>query len=130
MLRRGLLRRALATAAAGAVVLSAAVVGSHSAAAAARSVADGFTLSLVTSGLNKPHAIRYAPDGRLFLLEQDGEVSVVRTSGLTSSLVIDPANAHDASPLPGIVIRGFPDWRRGIRGVRFLFSLGGAPWAP
>lgn len=36
--------------------------------------------------------------------------------------VIDPANAHDASPLPGIVIRGFPDWRRGIRGVRFLFS--------
>lgn len=42
---------------------------------------NGFSESMVTSGLTRPTAIEFAPDGRLFALEQTGSVELVRSDG-------------------------------------------------
>ena len=44
--------------------------------------AQGFTTTLVTSGLNAPTAMAFAPDGRLFVAEQGGLLRVVRNGTL------------------------------------------------
>src|SRR5437868_8297713 len=43
----------------------------------------GFTEAAVVSGLNPPSALEFAPDGRLFVLEQGGNVKLVRGDGST-----------------------------------------------
>jgi glucose/arabinose dehydrogenase len=43
----------------------------------------GFTEAAVASGLNSPTAMDFAPDGRLFVLEQAGNVKLVRPDGTT-----------------------------------------------
>ena len=60
--------------------------------AEAEPVRDGYSLALVEDGFNKPHSIRFSPDGRLFLLEQDGRVKIVRPSGVTTALTLNPAD--------------------------------------
>lgn len=92
-------------------VLAAAVVPiatSAPAGAQARAAADGYSLSLVRSGFNKPHAIRYAPDGRLFLLEQDGRVKIVRAGGVATALTIDPAAIVEPGGSAGLLSIAFP----------------------
>src|SRR4051812_40989282 len=43
----------------------------------------GFTEAAVVSGLTNPTAMEFAPDGRLFVLEQAGNVKLVRSNGTT-----------------------------------------------
>src|SRR6516164_9061051 len=43
----------------------------------------GFTEAAVATGLSRPTAMEFAPDGRLFLLEQAGNVEFVRANGTT-----------------------------------------------
>src|SRR5947209_12003757 len=44
---------------------------------------DGFTETAVTSGLVNPTTMDFAPDGRLFVLEQGGNVKLVHSDGTT-----------------------------------------------
>src|SRR5262249_17286722 len=43
----------------------------------------GFTETPVVSGLSAPTAMEFAPDGRLFVLEQSGNVKLVHSDGTT-----------------------------------------------
>ncbi len=43
----------------------------------------GFTEATVATGLSNPTAMEFAPDGRLFVLEQTGNVELVRADGTT-----------------------------------------------
>jgi glucose/arabinose dehydrogenase len=43
----------------------------------------GFTEATVASGFNGPTAMEFAPDGRLFVLEQGGNVKLVQSGGTT-----------------------------------------------
>ena len=43
----------------------------------------GFTEATVATGLSSPTAMEFAPDGRLFVLEQAGNVELVRSDGTT-----------------------------------------------
>jgi glucose/arabinose dehydrogenase len=43
----------------------------------------GFTAAVVTSALSTPTAMDFAPDGRLFVLEQTGDVELVHADGTT-----------------------------------------------
>lgn len=45
------------------------------------SLPPGFTESVVATGLGNPTAMAFAPDGRLFVLEQVGKVDLVRSDG-------------------------------------------------
>jgi glucose/arabinose dehydrogenase len=48
---------------------------------------DGFTESAVVSGLTDPTAMDFSPDGRLFVLEQEGSVKLVHNDGTTWTAV-------------------------------------------
>src|SRR5262249_47950018 len=43
----------------------------------------GFTETTVVSGLNNPTNMEFSPDGRLFVLQQGGQVELVRANGTT-----------------------------------------------
>src|SRR5687767_14334559 len=43
---------------------------------------QGFTQSAVASGFSRPTAMAFAPDGRLFLLMQDGECLIIKNGQL------------------------------------------------
>lgn len=45
------------------------------------SLPPGFTETLVASGLGNPTAMEFAPDGRLFVLDQGGNVELARSDG-------------------------------------------------
>src|SRR5262245_50938169 len=49
--------------------------------ASAASLPPGFTETLVASGLVRPTAMAFAPDGRLFVCEQDGRLRVITAGG-------------------------------------------------
>src|SRR5690606_20541207 len=67
----------------GLVVVGAAVQPTFAARpAAAATVPDGYSESLVTSGLENATAMAFAPDGRLFILLQAGQVRVVKNGTL------------------------------------------------
>jgi glucose/arabinose dehydrogenase len=53
--------------------------------AKAHAVPAGFVDELVTSGLDRPVAMAFAPDGRLFITEQGGAVRVVKGGSLRST---------------------------------------------
>jgi glucose/arabinose dehydrogenase len=76
--------------------------------AEAEAVAEGYQLTLVQSGFNKPHAIRYSPDGRLFLLEQNGRVKIVRQSTSTTALTLDPDAVVEPGGSAGLLSIAFP----------------------
>jgi glucose/arabinose dehydrogenase len=91
-----------------AIIASAITAPALRATAAAQAVRDGYSLTLVQSGFNKPHAIRYSPDGRLFLLEQDGRVKIVRPAGVTTALTLNPANIIEPFGSAGLLSIAFP----------------------
>jgi glucose/arabinose dehydrogenase len=80
---RGVLRAGVA------VSLLAASVGvlpwTASPAAAAVTVPAGFAVSTVTTALTAPHAMEFSPDGRLFVIEQNGAVRIVRDGRLLAT---------------------------------------------
>src|SRR5687767_4652122 len=76
----------------------------HTAAWAA-TLPAGFTESVVASGFNRPTAMAFAPDGRLFVLEQDGKCLVVKNGQLL--------------PQPFVSIDVQNDGERGLLGIAF-----------
>jgi glucose/arabinose dehydrogenase len=49
--------------------------------AAAATLPSGFTESVIATGLNRPTAMTFAPDGRLFVCEQGGALRVITAAG-------------------------------------------------
>src|SRR3954465_4110559 len=45
-------------------------------------VPAGFTETLVASGLTAPTAMTFAPDGRLFVTQQTGEIKLIKNGAL------------------------------------------------
>ena len=76
--------------------------------AEANAVRDGYSLRLVEDGFNRPHSIRFSPDGRLFLLEQNGRVKIVRPSGVTTALTLNPADIIEPFGSAGLLSIAFP----------------------
>ena len=71
---------------------------------------DGYSLSLVADGIGEPDALREAPDGRLFLLQQTGKVRIVQHGRLLRhpALVMDPANLVSLKNSAGLISIAFP----------------------
>src|SRR5437764_4281670 len=65
----------------------------------------GFTESLVAGGLHQPSAMAFAPDGRLFVLEQTGAVRVVKNGSLL--------------PTPFLTLTVDSSGERGLLGIAF-----------
>src|SRR5690242_18997249 len=52
-------------------------------------LASGFSETTLASGLNRPTAMDFAPDGRLFVSEQDGDLRLIKNGTLLSTHVLD-----------------------------------------
>src|SRR3954467_73870 len=52
-------------------------------------LAAGFSETTLASGLTRPTAMDFAPDGRLFVAEQDGAVRLIKNNALVSTHVLD-----------------------------------------
>src|ERR671926_81403 len=61
--------------------------------AGAANLPAGFTETLVVSGISRPTAMQFAPDGRLFVTLQDGKLRVIKNGLLLAapfiSLTVD-----------------------------------------
>jgi glucose/arabinose dehydrogenase len=77
--------------------------------AAATTLPENFNETVYASGFNAPTTMRFAPDGRLFVLEQDGKVWIVAPNG-TKTEAID------------IVTDNF--FERGLLGIAFNPNFG------
>ena len=53
--------------------------------AAAATLPNGFTETLVASGLSSPTAMEFAPDGRLFVAQQGGQLRVIKNGSLLAT---------------------------------------------
>jgi glucose/arabinose dehydrogenase len=74
-----------------------------SSASTAAAVPSGFTTSVVATGLSKPTAMAFAPDGRLFVAEQGGRLRVIKNSVLLpTAFVTVTANSVGERGLLGI----------------------------
>jgi glucose/arabinose dehydrogenase len=86
---RGVLRRGVGTrlvALVGALALFLALfVGLSVPAQAAVTFPGDFRVTEVSSALRAPHAMKFAPDGRLFVLEQRGNVRIVKNGALLAA---------------------------------------------
>ena len=64
-------------------------------AASAATLPSGFSETLVASGITNPTAMAFAPDGRLFVCQQNGQLRVIKNGVLLPtpfvSLSVDPA---------------------------------------
>src|SRR4051812_17940574 len=65
------------------------------------SVTAGFTDSIYATGLRRPTAMAFAPDGRLFVSEQDGKVRVIKNGQLlpTAALKLTVSKAGERGVL-------------------------------
>jgi glucose/arabinose dehydrogenase len=52
---------------------------------AAATLPTGFTESLFATGLTNPTAMAFAPDGRLFVCEQSGQLRVIKNGALLAT---------------------------------------------
>jgi glucose/arabinose dehydrogenase len=62
----------------------------------------GFTEAAIATGLSRPTAMEFAPDGRLFVLEQAGDVELVRGDGTTWTALHLDVDAQGERGLLGI----------------------------
>src|SRR5262249_19478569 len=89
----------------------------------------GFTDTLVASGLSGPTAMEFAPDGRLFVLEQSGNVTLVHTDGTTFPALHLSVDSAGERGLLGIAF----DPNFATNHFVYLYytnpNAGGAPWA-
>jgi glucose/arabinose dehydrogenase len=68
-------------------------------------LAEGFSEETLASGLNRPTAMEFAPDGRLFVAEQDGDVRLIKGKTLVSTHVLDlPVDNAVERGIVGIVM--------------------------
>lgn len=76
---------------------------------------SGFTQSLVAGGLQSPTTMQFAPDGRLFVLEQAGAVRIIQNGTLL--------------PTPFITLTDVdPRGERGLLGIAFHPNFAVTPW--
>ncbi|HKO98678.1 MAG TPA: PQQ-dependent sugar dehydrogenase [Pyrinomonadaceae bacterium] len=73
--------------------------------AEAATVPSGFTDSLVAAGLSNPTAMALAPDGRIFVCQQGGELRIIKNGVLL--------------PTPFLTVTVDPSGERGLLGVAF-----------
>jgi glucose/arabinose dehydrogenase len=89
----------------------------------------GFTEAIVATGLTGPTAMQFAPDGRLFVLEQAGNVELVRGDGSTWTALHLNVDSHGERGLLGIAF----DPAFASNHFVYLYYTnpgpGGAPWA-
>src|SRR5579883_2620671 len=63
----------------------------------------GFTETTIATGLSRPTAMDFSPDGRLFALEQGGAVELIRSDGTTwTALQLTNIDSFDERGLLGI----------------------------
>ena len=74
-------------------------------AAVTATVPSGFTETLVTSGLTNPTAMAFAPDGRLFVAQQGGQLRVIKNGVLLAA--------------PFLTVAVTSNSERGLLGVAF-----------
>jgi glucose/arabinose dehydrogenase len=71
----------------------------------AQSFPEGFTSVQVATGILKPTAMAFAPDGRIFIAQQDGAVRVVKNGSLlTTPLIKLRVNVRGEGGLVGIAL--------------------------
>lgn len=80
----------------------------------AATLPSGFTESIVASGLTAPVTMQFAPDGRLFVLEQAGTVRVIQNGTLL--------------PTPFISLSVASGGDRGLLGIAFDPLFATEPW--
>src|SRR4051794_2133408 len=89
----------------------------------------GFTEAAVATGLTSPTAMEFAPDGRLFVLEQAGNVEYVRANGSTWTAIHLNVDATGERGVLGIAF----DPAFASNHFVYLYytnpGAGGAPWA-
>ena len=73
--------------------------------ASAATLPSGFTETQIAAGLSNPTAMAFAPDGRLFVCEQDGRVRVVKNGSLLST--------------PFLTVTVISGGERGLLGIAF-----------
>ncbi len=83
------------------------VLALEKAASGAGTLPDGFVQSRVTGGLTKPTTMAFAPDGRLFVAEQEGILHIVKSGELLGTPFLDISSRVD------------PAGERGLLGVAF-----------
>jgi glucose/arabinose dehydrogenase len=71
----------------------------------AATLPTGFTETQVTSGLSNPTAMAFAPDGRLFIAQQEGTLRVVKDGALLAA--------------PFVSLTTDPNGERGLLGIAF-----------
>ncbi len=82
--------------------------------ASAASVRNGFTETLIASGLGTPTAMAFAPDGRLFVAQQGGALRVIKDGSLL--------------PTPFLTVLVNSSGERGLLGVAFHPNFPTAPY--
>jgi len=110
-------RRALETGAALAVMVALALADLTSAPVARGAVPPGFQDSIVFSGLDRPSAVRFAADGRVFVAEKSGLIKVF--DGLTDST---PTLFADLN------VNVYNFWDRGLLGLELHPNFPAAPY--
>jgi glucose/arabinose dehydrogenase len=76
----------------------------------------GFRESVAVSGLDRPTVVRPAPDGRVFVAEQDGRILVLDHLGDPPRVFADLRGAVDSR------------WDRGLMGLALDPAFPAAPW--
>lgn len=85
--------------------LTTAIVLAVSAAVASATLPSGFTETQVATGLSNPTAMAFAPDGRLFVCEQGGQLRVIKNGALL--------------PTPFLSVTVNASGERGLLGITF-----------
>src|SRR5436190_4530580 len=76
----------------------------------AATLPTGFSETLVASGLSNATAMQFAPDGRLFVCQQDGKLRVIKNGSLLST--------------PFVALNVDSNGERGLLGVAFDSQFG------
>jgi glucose/arabinose dehydrogenase len=74
-------------------------------AASAATLPPGFTESVIASGISNPTAMDFAPDGRLFVCQQNGQLRIIKNDTLLAA--------------PFLTVTTDPTGERGLLGVAF-----------
>jgi glucose/arabinose dehydrogenase len=72
-------------------------------ASGARTLPDGFVQSRVTGGLTNPTTMAFAPDGRLFVAEQEGILHIVENGKLLGTPFLDISSRVDPAGERGLL---------------------------
>ncbi|HZN04475.1 MAG TPA: PQQ-dependent sugar dehydrogenase, partial [Candidatus Polarisedimenticolia bacterium] len=82
-----------------------------------------FTESVAFSGLNLPIAVRFSPDGRVFVAEKSGNIKVFDgLSDATATMVVGPGTSYDLRPK----VHDF--WDRGLLGFALHPNFPSTPY--